>query len=293
MSTVARTFLALVCSLFLASCSTLPPSEESSGDLPATSAPAFEIVSAVSLPDELAETSGLACLDDGVVTLNDSGNAPVLYTVGEDGVIRQRLAIAGDSRDWESLAADDTFFYVGDIGNNLGGREWLTIYRVARESGAVVGRIDLTYRGYDAGSYGGYDHDYDGEAMVLRDGELLLFSKSWRSGRAAVYAVGQGRERQVLAPVAHLDGLPGVVTGADWDDARQRFVLVGYAAGALGPHNPFIALVSGDFRVTAVYPLSGYRQTEGVCVTASGDIRVSQERSPLSAAKLIRIRLPR
>ena len=292
MITPIRAFVLTACSLSLASCNTLPPPGESSTGA-SLSTPALEVVSEVSLPDELVETSGLACLDDGVVTLNDSGNAPILYFVGEDGAVGQRLAVAADNRDWESLAADDRFFFVGDIGNNLGGREWLTIYRVARDSGTVAGRIDLTYQGYDAGSYGGYDHDYDGEAMVLRGGELLLFSKSWHSGRAAIYSVDQGRERQVLAPVAHLDGLPGVLTGADWDDAGQRFVLVGYATGALGPHSPFIALATGDFRVTAVYPLSGYRQTEGVCVTASGDIRVSEEGSPLGAARLIRIRLPR
>lgn len=65
-------FAALSASLVLASACAVQypiPSEQ------------LQIENIVELPEELSETSGLFCETDGMYSLNDSGNAPVIYRI--------------------------------------------------------------------------------------------------------------------------------------------------------------------------------------------------------------------
>ena len=86
------------------------------------------------LPDEVDENSGLAYLNGKLWTINDSGGLPVLYALDTtNGQIVQRIAIANAVNiDWESLADDDQYIYIGDFGNNSGNRDDLSIYRVLK-----------------------------------------------------------------------------------------------------------------------------------------------------------------
>ncbi|CAA0350237.1 conserved hypothetical protein [Alteromonas infernus] len=66
----------------------------------------------VELPDELAETSGLFCEQSGMFSLNDSGNAPVIYRVNYQGEIVERTPLALTNKDWEAITADaDAFLH--------------------------------------------------------------------------------------------------------------------------------------------------------------------------------------
>src|SRR4051812_26285025 len=101
---------------------------------PATS---VSLTNGTALPAALKETSGLIYTDGGLWTLNDSGNSPAFYQIDEStGATLKTVNISNATNvDWEDLTADDTYFYIGDFGNNASGdRTDLKIYRVLKSS---------------------------------------------------------------------------------------------------------------------------------------------------------------
>ena len=60
---------------------------------------------------EIDETSALEIIDGNFLTLNDSGDDPLLYVFDKNGKILSKNLISGaQNRDWESLASDENFF---------------------------------------------------------------------------------------------------------------------------------------------------------------------------------------
>ncbi|MEP6717644.1 MAG: WD40 repeat domain-containing protein [bacterium] len=70
-------------------------------------------------------------------THNDSGDGPYIYALDERGEQRGTWRVRGASaRDWEDIAAGPgpqagtSYLYIGDIGDNSGRRDAITVYRV-------------------------------------------------------------------------------------------------------------------------------------------------------------------
>jgi hypothetical protein len=104
------------------------------------------LASDMSLPSDVRESSGLArsARDRGLFwTHNDAGNAAELFAVDETGALVQRVRVTGaELIDWEDIeaaaCAAGSCLYVGDIGDNDGNRDRITVYRVVEpEPGAA------------------------------------------------------------------------------------------------------------------------------------------------------------
>ena len=84
------------------------------------------------LSDSVIETSGLQMAGGYLWTFNDKNGKPQLYRIDTvSNAIQQRVFLNGaTNNDWEDIAFDGTYFYIGDFGNNLtGGRTDLKIYK--------------------------------------------------------------------------------------------------------------------------------------------------------------------
>ena len=87
------------------------------------------------LAETLYETSGLYCPSDkSFFTINDSGNAPLIYELDINGEIVEEHKIESRNIDWEAISGDDEYFYIGDIGNNNGKRKHVNIIQVSKEN---------------------------------------------------------------------------------------------------------------------------------------------------------------
>ena len=254
--------------------------------------PQLDITDSYLLPDTLAESSGLYCLENSAFTVNDSGNTATLFEIDATGTIVSETQLDKPNTDWEAVTANQNFIYIGDIGNNRGDRSNLTIEVVERDTLRYHGTLSIDYEGYQAGSNVPYAHDFDAEAMTWRDGKLLVFSKSWASRVSRVYEVDSKASTQVLKAAGYIDGLPGVITGADWDSKRQQFVIVGYASDPFGNFDTFLAEVTPGFKVSRIWPLPDHDQVEGVCAAPDGSYWVTQEAVGDSPATLLRIMSP-
>ena len=84
------------------------------------------------LESTVDESSGLLFLGGRLITHNDSGGEASLYEIDPPtGTVIRTVQIQGAAnRDWEDIAMDDTYIYIGDFGNNSGTRRDLRIYRV-------------------------------------------------------------------------------------------------------------------------------------------------------------------
>lgn len=252
------------------------------------------------LPQELAETSGLACLNEQLWTINDSGNAAVIYQLNARGDVLRRLPLTVRNVDWEAVTSFDNNLFIGDIGNNAGARHELTIHQVSspETQSQVVKSWQIRYPDQPSGLLVAYDHDFDAEALVaLNNRRLMLFTKSWHSDISHVYQIDLASTQPiVMQKRADIVGLPGIVTDAAVDPATGHYLLVGYQNyrrnllqfAFSGEFSPFIATVDQQFNVLEVQNLPFDGQVEAVTV-CSGQRWFSAEKSTKQPARLWRV----
>ncbi|MBL4629618.1 MAG: hypothetical protein JKY14_00095 [Paraglaciecola sp.] len=265
----------------------------------ATNTPNYILIEENYLSGELKETSGLYCPEVGsAYTVNDSGNKPIIYHIDSKGRIIDTIPISSENKDWEALTGDGQNFYVGDVGNNNGKREFVQIHivpktvpKIAQHSEKKVITSELFYKNNSIKNNEYLDHDFDAEALVSVDDHLFLFSKSWHTGTLFVYKINKAEPKQFIEHVSEIEGLPGVVTGGDFDRTNNRFILVGYELKSFGRFYPFITILNKDFSLQKSYKLAEYGQVEGVCVTPNGDIWFTQEGSFLSHNKMVKLNI--
>ncbi len=159
------------------------------------------------------ELSGLVrSSDGGFWAHNDSGDAPRVLRLANDGAVRREVAVAGAEHvDWEDIAIRGRTLYIGDIGDNFAQRPEIAVYRL-RETSTVAEKITLRYS----------DGPHDAEALLVdpRDGTIVIVTKNF-TGSAGVY-VGRGLRR-----AATLKDL-GPITAGDVSADGRTIALRGY-----------------------------------------------------------------
>ncbi|MEL6637246.1 MAG: T9SS C-terminal target domain-containing protein [Bacteroidota bacterium] len=228
---------------------------ESQADLWAPYPELDEMKSLAELPKSIAESSGLIYWEGDVWTLNDGGNGPYLYEVGLKKKKKKReIKIKGiDNTDWEALAQDSNYVYIGDFGNNDGNRTDLAIHRVKKkELGKTEDDDKVKAKKSIAFHYPDQDpedwqnwlpkdqHDFDCEALIASPDSLYLFSKNHASFSCQVYRLPKTPGQYPAEKVASL-ATDGLITGATWSEEHSCLVLLGYNYASPG-HQPFIWL---------------------------------------------------
>ncbi len=188
------------------------------------------------LPKEVAETSGLAYFNGKLWTINDSGGKAIVYGLDPlTGKIVQRITIRNaTNNDWESLAQDDFFLYIGDFGNNSGNRNDLKIYKIAwknfPESGDKIidaERITFRYDDYKGPVEKRKDNNFDCEAFFAAGDSLYLFSKNWENQQCRLYALPKTPGNFEALKKSTFD-TRGMITGADLNAITGEVILTGY-----------------------------------------------------------------
>jgi hypothetical protein len=196
------------------------------------------------LPTAVNETSGLIYFNDQLVTHNDSGNAPELYEISStDGTVIRTVTITNATNvDWEDIAQDDTYIYIGDIGNNNGNRTNLKIYRILKSdfeanSSVTAEIINYSYANQTDFTSSPNSNDWDAEGFVIYDSQILLFTKNWVTSQVNVYAFPKTIGTHSASLVSNYN-IGGLVTAADYVD--HKIYLTGYSPATV---TPFIAVI--------------------------------------------------
>lgn len=184
------------------------------------------------LPDLLHEASGIEWLSSGLYIHNDAGNPDRLYRIDSlNGAILQTITIAGaDNLDWEDITEDDDYLYLGDVGNNIGNRTDLRIYKIQKSelTNTVVNAevIDFFYEDQVDFEPGMNDHNYDCEALIAYGENLHLFTKNWDDKKTRHYVLPKSPGNHAAVLVEEFDA-EGLITAADIS-SEGALVLLGY-----------------------------------------------------------------
>ncbi len=187
-----------------------------------------------SLPQQIWETSGLIFHNGKLITHNDSGNTPQLFEMDTTSLqITRTVTIANATNtDWEDIAQDSDYIYIGDIGNNLGDRQDLNILKIAKsdyeESDTVTAeRIDYIYENQNDFTTT-QNSDWDAEALFVLGEDLIVLTKQWQSQGTVAYRVPK-LPGAFLAERIDSNQINGLVTGADYDSDNNKLHIVGYS----------------------------------------------------------------
>lgn len=255
--------------------------------------------SMVLLPPQLAETSGLICLEQDFISFNDSGGKPVLYRFDRKGQINHQLQLSVRNNDWEAISSDGEFLYLADTGNNAGQRQSLFVYKVPLDWSDLKQpyqpeRLELLLPSGD--QLMPYQHDLDFEALLYHQDNLWLISKSWNSQIPARYKLDPGLKQQKLGKAMPFAKPGFLVTDAVFDQSQQEWWLVGYtdprkaiwAYLSNAGYQPKIARYDKNMLLleTSALPTAG--QVEGVCIDQNKQIWISEEGSKQNPARLIK-----
>ncbi len=184
------------------------------------------------LPPALDECSGLAFFGGRLWTHEDGGGMDQLYVIDTlTGALQQTLTLPGTNNvDWEDLAENDEYLYVGDFGNNSGNRTDLKIIRL-KKSNLLAGASspELIYFSFsDQTNFtpAPNANNFDCEAFFFWNDSLHLFSKNWLDFKTRHYVLPATPGTHV-AQLRDSLAVQGQITAADISDDGTA-VLLGY-----------------------------------------------------------------
>lgn len=189
------------------------------------------VVSTVADP-RIAESSGLAVStvhDDLAYTINDSGNADVVFAVRvSTGEVVGTTTVTGTAwRDTEALMLHDGRLWIADVGDNLAQRRDVALYAID-EPGPGTGTAESTRYPVEY-----TDGPADVESLAVdADGRFLLVTKELLAGRVLRLPTDLSTDR---ANVPEPAGDPTLLMATDATTSPDgRFVVVrNYIAAAV------------------------------------------------------------
>ena len=151
------------------------------------------------LPESLGEISGLEMINDSTfVAINDGGNKPTLFVLSSEGKVLKKVHVVdANNTDWEDMAIDGKFLYIGDFGNNANKRRNLVIYRVKIKDVLNYNEVEskkIKFRYEDQNEFppSKKEMNFDSEGFVCERDSLTIFTKCntdpW-TGKAFVYKI--------------------------------------------------------------------------------------------------------
>lgn len=196
------------------------------------------------LPEAVKETSGLIFFNDKLITHNDSGDGPNLYEIDTiSQTITRTITINNATNvDWEDMDQDDTYIYVGDIGNNSGDRQDLKIYRILKSdfissNSVSADVISFSYEDQSDFTTQPNNTNFDAEAMTVYQDQIVIFSKNWTDQRTNAYIIPKTVGTHLAQKVSSFDS-QGLITGAYV--LGEHFLLTGYDTSAI----PFLVFIN-------------------------------------------------
>lgn len=256
------------------------------------------------LEPSLSEISGILTLNERLIGFTDSGGSPHLYEIDTlSGTVSRSVHILNTANiDWEAICSDGTYIFIGDIGNNNGNRDDLSVYRISIEDYLATPNdtvsaevIEFVYADQTDFSSSPFATNFDAEAMVAVADSLYIFSKNWLDSESTIYALPKEPGSYIAGRGQNIPS-NGLVTDADYDSATQTVILVGHSFLL----QPFVVLLS-DFAGSTIAPeavnrisfqgSSGYStQVEGIQMLSSQTFFATAEEGFNGSAALYRVR---
>ena len=185
------------------------------------------------LDERIKETSGLFFWNNKLWTHNDDGDTNLYALDPSSGEINQTIHLKNiKNNDWESISQDENYIYIGDFGNNVtGNRTNLNILRIEKEALLMgIQKLDTIHFKYsdqvDFTPKKSNATDFDGEAFIVSNDSIYIFTKQWTSKKTSLYSFPKlpGNYTAKFKTTFKVNGL---ITDAIFVD--HKLVLCGYS----------------------------------------------------------------
>lgn len=253
------------------------------------------------LSDELKEISGLQYINDTLlVAHNDGGNGPILYFLNPNsGKILKRVVVKGvKNTDWEDIALNGEYLYIGNFGNNANKRRNLSIIRILWKDVFVSDSINSESMTFEYSEQKAFPPEnkalnFDAECLAFADGYLWIFTKNRTEpfdGISNVYRIKFQEnthavlKKEYVLKIGSKGWMFDSVTGGDF--AFGYFYLTTY--------NRVLKyrFSEGQFNLVKQFRFNEYNQKEAITVIKDDQIYVANEfQKVLGKQRLYRISL--
>ncbi len=238
------------------------------------------------LPELVNETSGLIFYNGKLITHNDSGNSAELFEIDTVSLEVTRVIQIQNAlnHDWEDITQDNSYIYIGDIGNNNGDRTDLAIYRIRKSDfdsseSVPAERIGFAYE--DQLSFNpGDNSDWDAEALTIMHGQLTVFTKEWQRNGSTAYAIPNTPGDHIAINLGSSPAT-GLITAATYNELTNILYLLGYSSQLqpflirfADPPGPFSFGGTGEKNDLGI----GFAQAEGIGFVDENTYYITSER---------------
>ena len=225
--------------------------------------------------DRIIESSGLVDHGRTLLTINDSGDRPVVYTVdARSGSTVATTTYAGTVSDVEDLApGTHGSVWAGDTGDNQHRRDDISVYHVTPDGKPQQApRYRLVYP----------DGPHDAETLLVqpRTERVLVVSKSVFGG--TVYAAPAHLRQGVVNRLRVFARVAGLVTDGTFLPGGRRVLLRTYSTASV--------YTWPGFDLVGTVRLPAQDQGEGISVSGTGRVLLSSEGAH---SDVLSVRLPR
>lgn len=192
----------------------------------------LKLDNSIILDGRLKETSGLIHWNDKLWTHNDDTDINLYALDTVNGKVLETYSLSNvKNQDWEEIAQDEDFVYIGDFGNNASGnRQNLNILRIDKPSlldkSPKIEYIKFKYENqseFESKKPNGTN--FDCEAFVVTQDSIYLFTKEWKTNYTTIYSLPK-TSGDHIAKQKKAFNIKGLVTGACLYE--NRLVLCGY-----------------------------------------------------------------
>ncbi|MGB5237297.1 MAG: T9SS C-terminal target domain-containing protein [Flavobacteriaceae bacterium] len=247
------------------------------------------------LPVSVGESSGLIYYNGKLITHNDSGNEATLIEIepaSRDEIRVVRISNA-ENVDWEDITQDDTYIYIGDIGNINGNRTDLGIYRIRKSDYDSSDSVTADWIGFSYSDQQSFlatpNSDWDAEAITIIRGQLTVFTKRWKSGGTTAYTVPNSPGEHSALNIG-TSMVSGLVTAATYNPFSNILYILGYSQFL----QPFVVRFQDppgpqSFGGTGqqINLDIGFGQAEGMCFVDHNTYYISTERFENSSPPVV------
>ena len=253
------------------------------------------VVQDINLSKKLDETSGLEIIGNQLITINDSGNNPILFYLDKNGnIVKERKIECCKNNDWESLAVDDEFIYIADFGNNYDTRKNLSIIKIPIAENINESEIiNFSYPEQVKFTTAYSQSQYDAEALISIDDYLIIITKNKLKKITEIYALPKIAGKYEAKKIGSLN-TQSIITGGDYDPNTKLLALTGTLI-----FNEYYILVIKDFNLnnqnhkidTYKIPI-GKTQVESIKIIDSKTFWItSEDEINSSSARLMKVKL--
>ena len=187
----------------------------------------------------LYQIGGTIAWNDTLWAINDHGDN-YIYALDTSSnaspVIKRSVKIEGATViDWEEIAQDANYIYIGDFGNNVdGNRTDLKIYKISKndvQHNSVVTPQIINFSYADQVIVSGNttnNTNYDCECILIINNKIYLFTKEWITMGTSVYEIPSNNPGTYTATKIATYPTAGLITGGDYLAKDKIIALTGY-----------------------------------------------------------------